>query len=98
MVVTSSGTSFMSTITYGPCNSLGHKRFRAALHPAGRSHALRHRGESLARPAPLELFHIAKERRVGAERGEPLEEKRRLATLTQHLGRETLDRAVSIQK
>src|SRR5690242_4876114 len=70
----------------------------AALGEPGRAHALGHRGELRKRSAPPELLHLLEERRVGAKRREPLEEERQRAAVAQHVVREALDRAVTIQQ
>ena len=57
-----------------------------------------HAAKVAGRSAPLELVDVPKERRVGLERGELLEQERVLAPLAQHLGRKVFDRTVAIEQ
>src|SRR5205823_11203266 len=69
-----------------------------ALPQACVSQALRPRGECVGRAAPLELVHVAEERRVGPECRQLLEQQRPVAVLPEDGGREVLDDAVLVQE
>src|SRR6266571_3157320 len=70
----------------------------AAFQQSGVSEAVRPRGECVGGPAPPELVHIAKEWRIGPERGQGFEQQRPVALLSEHRRGKGLDRAVLVQE
>src|SRR2546426_917947 len=74
------------------------KKRSAAPQQTAVSQVLSTRGKCLGGPAPLELLHIPKQRRVRPECRQTLEQQRQIALLPEDGGREVLDDAVLVQE
>ena len=72
-------------------------RLRCPLDQPRRLHPLGPRAERFRRPLPLQHIDVAKERRVGSQRREILEEQGVVAVVAQDLVGQLLDRAVLVQ-
>src|SRR5262249_13545347 len=69
-----------------------------SLEESRRFHPLRPALECRRRAAPTQLVPVAKERRVGAQRGELLEQQRKIAPISKQVRGEFFDRAVLVEE
>src|SRR5207253_1857169 len=84
----------------GHAESLGAAWLRGlgARQQGGRIHALGERDELRRGSAPAQLVHLAKERRIVAERGQPLEQQSLCAALAQRVFGKVFDRTEARQE